>query len=54
MKHKQYHRFHPYDFEMSLLVRQGIITREEALKRVEDPEEKALRLAEQVEEQLLS
>lgn len=54
VKHKQVHRFHPYDFEMSLLVRQGIITREEALKRVEDPEEKALRLAEQVEEQLLS
>jgi len=53
VKHKELHNFHPYDYEMSMLVRLGIITREEALKRVEDCEGKALRLAEQIEKTML-
>ena len=37
INHKEKLNFHPYDYEMSMLVRLGIISRDEALKRVEDP-----------------
>lgn len=50
VKHLEYFGFHPYDFEMSMLVRLGIISREDALKRVFDPEEKAKKLSVEVEE----
>lgn len=53
VKHLENYRFHPYDFEMSMLVRLGIINREEALKRVMDPEEIALKLSKQVEEMIV-
>lgn len=54
MKHIERYNFHPYDYEMSMLVRLGIINRKEALERVEDPEKKALKFAEQVEKRLMS
>lgn len=53
IKHKEQYNFHPYDYEMSMLVRLGIINREEALKRVEDPEGKAFALAEEVAKKLM-
>ncbi len=52
IKHKQKLGFHPYDYEMSMLVRLGIITREEALKRVEDSDNKIPQIAEKVEKKL--
>ncbi|MEK4043602.1 hypothetical protein NSU18_08040 [Paenibacillus sp. FSL H8-0048] len=51
-KHCETYHFHPYDFEMSMLVRQGIISREEALQRVQDPDRKSDELAAEVEEAL--
>ncbi|AIQ13258.1 adenine nucleotide alpha hydrolase family protein [Paenibacillus durus] len=54
VKHLEHYGFHPYDYEMSLLVQQGIITREEALRRVEDPAETTLILSEEVEKSLMS
>ncbi|MGC5327082.1 hypothetical protein [Brevibacillus sp. SYSU BS000544] len=51
-KHCEGYRFHPYDFEMSMLVRQGIISRDEALRRVQDPDRKSDELAAEVEEAL--
>ena len=50
--HKEQLNFHPYDYELSMLVRLGKISREEALERVEDPENKVLRLAREVEKRL--
>jgi hypothetical protein len=52
VKHKERYGFHPYDFEMSQLVRLKILNRETALRRVEDPGGKAAELAAQVEEAL--
>jgi tRNA(Ile)-lysidine synthase TilS/MesJ len=54
IKHKERYQFHPYDYEMSQLVRLNIISREIALKRVEDPEGKAAALAVQVEKKMRS
>lgn len=54
IKHKEMLNFHPYDYEMSMLVRLGIISRNEALKRVEDPENKASKLAKKVANKLMS
>lgn len=50
IKHKEVYNFHPYDYEMSMLVRLGIIDRDTALKRVEDPEGSAVKLAKEVEQ----
>ena len=36
IKHYEKYHFHPYDYELSMLIRLGIITRDEALRRVED------------------
>lgn len=44
--------FHPYEYEMSMLVRLGQISRNEALKRVEDPEKKVLNLSKEIEKKL--
>jgi tRNA(Ile)-lysidine synthase TilS/MesJ len=52
IKHKEKYNFHPYDYEMSMLVRLGVISRHEALNRLEDPGGKAVKLAEQVEKEL--
>ena len=40
--HKEKHRFHPYVFEMAKLVREGYLTREEALAKIEEPENPAM------------
>ena len=53
IKHQEMLNFHPYDYEMSMLVRLGIITRDEALKRVQDPGHKASKLAEKITEKLM-
>jgi hypothetical protein len=53
VKHKELYNFHPYDYEMSMLVRLGIISREAALRRVEDPEERALKFAREIEKNLM-
>jgi len=45
VRHKESLGFHPYDYEMSKLVRLGQISREEALRRVEDREGKVEALA---------
>ena len=52
IKHKELYKFHPYDYEMSMLVRLGVISRDEALKRVEDPQNRAVQLSTIVEKQL--
>ncbi len=52
VKHKEKLNFHPYDYEMSMLVRLGKISREEALRRVEDPDNITPGLAEKVEKKL--
>lgn len=52
-KHCEAYHFHPYDFEMSMLVRQEIISRDEALQRVQDPDHKADELAAEVEKALV-
>lgn len=54
VKHLEHYGFHPYDYEMSLLVQQGIISRDEALRRVEDPAETAVSLSKEIEQSLLS
>lgn len=38
VKHKERYNFHPCDYEMSMPVRLNIVSRENALKRVEDPD----------------
>jgi hypothetical protein len=53
IRHKNLYRFHPYDYELSQLVRLGSISRDEALERIEDPDEKAIGVAEQVEKDLM-
>lgn len=45
IKHMEKLKFHPYDYEMSMLVRLGIINRDEALKRVSDTEGKTLKIS---------
>jgi len=52
VKHKEKLNYHPYDYEMSMLVRLGKISREEALRRVEDPEGLTIKVAEKVEKDL--
>lgn len=54
VKHLERYHFHPYDYEMSMLVRLGLLSREDALKRVEDPAARASQLARQVERRLVS
>jgi len=36
--HKEKHGFHPYVFELAKLIREGYMTREEALRKLEEPE----------------
>lgn len=52
VKHKEKLNYHPYDYEMSMLVRLGKISRDEALRRVEDPEGLTIKLAKKVENDL--
>lgn len=53
LKHKEGYKFHPYDYEMSMLVRLGIISREEALNRVEDSGNKVESIAKEIEKKLM-
>jgi len=52
IKHKKDLNFHPYDYEMSMLIRLGKISRTEALRRVEDPGNRASELAEKIAKKL--
>ncbi|UCE66023.1 MAG: 7-cyano-7-deazaguanine synthase [Candidatus Zixiibacteriota bacterium] len=52
VKHREKLNYHPYDYEMSMLVRLGKISRDEALRRVEDPEGLTIKLAKKVENDL--
>ncbi len=53
VKHKKNLNFHPYDYEMSMLVRLGKISRDEALKRIEDPQNVTSILADKITDKLL-
>jgi predicted PP-loop superfamily ATPase len=51
--HKNLYRFHPYDYEMSQLVRLGSMSRDAALEKVDDPGGRVTDVATQVEKDLL-
>jgi hypothetical protein len=53
IRHLNLYRFHPYDYEMSQLVRLGTMTREAALAKVSDVDGSVMDLAAQVEKDLL-
>jgi tRNA(Ile)-lysidine synthase TilS/MesJ len=50
--HLERHEYHPYDYEMSLLVRSGVISREEAVRRIEGGYALAKEISNQVLEKL--
>lgn len=50
--HMNRYRFHPYDYEMSQLVRLGLLSREAALARLEDPGGRVVDVAQRVERDL--
>lgn len=50
--HQNLYGFHPYDYEMSQLVRLGALTRQAALDKVSDRDERAAAVAGQVERAL--
>jgi len=52
IRHVNRYRFHPYDYEMSQLVRLGSMSRDAALEKLEDPEGRVLDVAGQVERDL--
>jgi hypothetical protein len=52
IRHVNRHRFHPYDYEMSQLVRLGSMSREAALEKLEDRGGSVVEIAEQVEKEL--
>lgn len=52
IEHKNRYKFHPYDYEMSQLVRLGSMSRDTALEKVEDPAGKVIDVAVQVERDL--
>lgn len=52
VKHCQAHNFHPYDYEMSMLVRLGTISREEALRRVDESDPFVVDLATKIDKTL--
>ncbi len=49
IRHMNRYRFHPYDYEMSQLVRLGSMSRDAALEKLEDPEGRVVDVATQVE-----
>jgi hypothetical protein len=53
VKHQNLHQFHPYEYEMGQLVRQGLISRDAALERLADHDGKGMAIAAQVERDLL-
>ena len=52
IRHMNRYRFHPYDYEMSQLVRLGSMSREAALEKLEDPQGRVIDVATQVEKDL--
>jgi hypothetical protein len=52
IRHMNRYRFHPYDYEMSQLVRLGSMSRDAALRRLEDPTGSVSAVAAQVEKSL--
>lgn len=52
IRHQNLYRFHPYDYEMSQLVRLGSMSREAALEKLTDPRERVAELAGEVERDL--
>ncbi|MDH3457527.1 MAG: hypothetical protein OER90_11880 [Gemmatimonadota bacterium] len=52
VKHIERHNFHPYDYEIAMLVRLDKITREEALRRLESSTERLVQLASAVSDKL--
>jgi len=52
VKHIEQMNFHPYDYEMSILVRTGKLSREAALERINSSREVAERLARQIVDEL--
>lgn len=53
IRHKNLYQFHPYDYEMSRLVRLGILSREAALNKLNDPSGTVIDLASEIERDLL-
>jgi len=53
IRHLNLYRFHPYDYEISQLVRLDALSRDAALKRVEDVDGSVMDLAAQVEKDLV-
>jgi tRNA(Ile)-lysidine synthase TilS/MesJ len=53
LRHKNIYGFHPYEYEMSQLVRVGAISREDALERLEDRSGTAIAVAERIEKALV-
>jgi tRNA(Ile)-lysidine synthase TilS/MesJ len=53
LRHKNIYNFHPYEYEMSQLVRLGSIGRDAALDRIEDRAGTAIAVAQQVEKDLM-
>lgn len=51
-KHIRRHKFHPYDFEMAMLVRLGKISREEALDRLRSSEESSAMIEDELTKKL--
>lgn len=49
IKHCAAHNFHPYDYEMSMLVRLGTINREEALRRVDTSDPLVVDLSQRID-----
>ena len=52
VKHVDRMNFHPYDYEMSMLTRLGTISRDEALKRIEESTNIARKLSKSIEKRL--
>jgi queuosine biosynthesis protein QueC len=52
VRHKNLYRFHPYDYEMSQLVRLGAMSRDSAMEKLADREGKVLAVAAEVEKDL--
>jgi hypothetical protein len=49
IRHKNRYGFHPYDYEMSQLVRLGAMSREAALEKVTDPSGRVIDVATEIE-----
>jgi hypothetical protein len=53
LRHNNIYNFHPYEYEMSQLVRLGSISRDTALDRIEDRNGAAIAVSQQIERDLV-